>query len=297
MLRLAAGLPDALVGLAPDLGGALGLRLHDRPQPPGQALAVHRVLEDRVEHGAEDVVLALVKRAVADPHRVRARIAREILTEGLGQVAAAVDPVHDLQPAVAVGLEVGDELHELVRLPVESQEVQRLEREGRVAHPRVAVVPVALAARRLRKRGRQRGHRRPGRHVGQALDRQRRALDRLAPAVVGERARPGEPTAPEADRLVDPALRVVDVVGRRQALAPGERGVGALAGLERVPGADPVGLDAERQVGLQPDRLAGAGGIGRVAAVVDERPLGRRRGRSRRPARRSARARPRPRGR
>ena len=35
VLRLAAGLPDALVGLAPHRGGALGLGLDDRPQPRG----------------------------------------------------------------------------------------------------------------------------------------------------------------------------------------------------------------------------------------------------------------------
>ena len=101
MLRLAAGLPDALVGLAPHLGGALGLRLHDRPQAPGQALAVHGVLEDRVEHRAEHVVLTLVEGAVADPHRAGSRVARQVLAERLGQVAAPVDPVHDLQAAVA----------------------------------------------------------------------------------------------------------------------------------------------------------------------------------------------------
>ena len=117
---------------------------------------------------------------------LRAGVARELVAVRLGQVAPAVDAVHDLQRAVVVRLEVGDELHELVGLPVEVEVVQRLQRERRVAHPRVAVVPVALAARRLGQRGRQRRHRRPGRHVRQPLDRQRRALDRLAPAMVGQ---------------------------------------------------------------------------------------------------------------
>ncbi len=39
VLRRAARLPDALVGLAPDGRRAVGLRLHDRPQAPGEALA------------------------------------------------------------------------------------------------------------------------------------------------------------------------------------------------------------------------------------------------------------------
>ena len=63
--------------------------------------------------------------------------------------------------------------------------MQRLQRERRVAHPGVAVVPVALPARRLRQRRRQRGDRRAGRHVGQALDRECRALDRVPVAMVG----------------------------------------------------------------------------------------------------------------
>ncbi len=117
---------------------------------------------------------------------LRPGVAGEVVARGLGQVAAAVDPVHDLQRPVLVGLEVGDELHELLGLPVEVQVVQRLQREGRVAQPRVAVVPVALAAGRLRQRGRERRDGRAGRHVGEALDRERRALDRVAPAVVGD---------------------------------------------------------------------------------------------------------------
>ena len=77
--------------------------------------------QDRVEHRAVDVVLALVEGAVADPHRPGAGVPGELLAERLGEVAPAVDPVHDLQRAVLVGLEVGDELHELLGLPVEVQ--------------------------------------------------------------------------------------------------------------------------------------------------------------------------------
>ena len=186
VLRLAARLPDPLVGLAPDLRRAFGLRLDDRPEAPRQPLAAPRVQQDRVEHGAEDVVLPLVEGAVADPHGPCACVAGQVVARGLGQVAAAVDSVHDLQRAVLGRLDVGDELHELVGLPVEVEAVQRLQREGRVAHPGVAVVPVPLAAWCLGERGRERGHRCAGRHVRQPLDRQRRALDRVAQPVVGD---------------------------------------------------------------------------------------------------------------
>ena len=205
VLGLSPGLPDPLVGVAPDLSCALRLRLDDRPQPPRHALAGARMEQDRVEHRAEDVVLALVEGAVADPHRARAGVARELVERLLGEVPPAVDPVHDLERPVRIGLEVGDELHELVGLPVELEPVQRLERERGVAHPCEAVVPVPLAAGRLRKRRGCRGHRRAGRHVGEPLDRQRGALDGLAPAVVDVPGSP-EPVAPE-DRRWRPSGR------------------------------------------------------------------------------------------
>ena len=131
--------------------GAPGLRLDQPPQPSRQPLAAAAVQQDRVQHRAEDVVLPLVEGSVADPDRMGAGVAGQFVAGGLGEVAPAVDAVHDLQGAVLVGLQVGDELHELVGLPVQIQEVQGLQGERRVPHPGVAVVPVALAARRLRQ--------------------------------------------------------------------------------------------------------------------------------------------------
>ena len=295
VLRRAARLPDALVGLAPDLRRALGLRLDDRPEPPRQPLALARVEQDRVEHRAEDVVLALVERAVADPDRARARVAGEVVARRLGQVAPAVDPVHDLQRPVLGRLDVGDELHELVGLPVEVEPVQRLQRERRVAHPRVAVVPVALAARRLGQRRRERGHRRAGRHVGEALDRERRALDRIAEAVVGD-AGPAEPGAPEADRRGDPRVGLVDVLRCGELLGPRQRAVRAVA-RRRARGGRARGCPRCRARGRDRGGSSGRRRWRRPrAGPVDERPLGRRCGRSRRPARRRARPRRRPRG-
>ena len=206
VLRLAPRLPDPLVGLPPHGGRALGLRLDERPEPAREALAAPGVEEDRVEGGAEDVVLALVEGAVADPDRPGAGVPAQVLQRRLGQVAPAVDPVHDLQGAVLVDLEVGDELHELVGLPVEVEPVQRLQRERGVAHPAVAVVPVPLAAGRLGQRRGQGGDGRAGRHVGEPLDGQRRALDRAAPPVVRD-PRLVQPVAPEGDRGVDACAR------------------------------------------------------------------------------------------
>ena len=275
VLRVAAGLPDALVGIPPDLCRALRLALDDRPQPPRHALAATRMEQDRVERRPEDVVLALVEGPVADPHRVGSGVARELVARGLGEVAAPVDPVHDLERAVVVRLEVGDELHELVGLPVQIQEVQRLQREGRVADPGEAVVPVALTARRLRQRGGERRDGGAGRHVREALDRQRRALDRPAPAVV-DGASTVQPVAPVGRGGGQASVGLVDVLRGGELLGPRKRAIGLLALLEGVPGPDPFALDSDRHVGLEPDRLPGAGRVGRVAAIVDQRPLRRR---------------------
>ena len=102
VLRRAACLPDALVGLSPHTDRAFRLRLDDRPQPSGRRL-LRRVCS-RIESsaGAEDVVLPLVEGAVADAHRTGACIAGEVIQRRLRQVTASVDPVHDLQRAVLV---------------------------------------------------------------------------------------------------------------------------------------------------------------------------------------------------
>ena len=120
-----------------------------------------------------------------------------------------------------VALEVGDELHEVVGLPVEAERVQPPQRERRVAHPAVAVVPVALATGRLGQRGGRGGDRRAGRRVGQSLQRQRRALQMLAPPVVRE-APAGEPVAPVVEGGLQALLGVRAVLGavRGRAVQP-----------------------------------------------------------------------------
>ena len=294
MPRRAAGLPDALVGLAPRVHRALGLALDDRPQPAREPLAAAGVEQDAVQDGAVDVVLALVEGAVADPDRARAGVAREVVARGLGEVAAAVDPVHDLHRAVGVGLEVGDVLHELLGLPVEVEPVQRLQREGGVAHPGVPVVPVALAAGRLGQRRGRGGDGRAGRHVRQALDGEDRARDRLAelrdPAS-GRRSPTSASSAwwrpsASAPRRRSPARRAPPAHDRAQ--------YARSRGVQGVAGAHAAALDPHRHVGRQPQRHARAGRVGAVAVVLGA-PTRPRCGRSRTPARTRARPRPCPR--
>ena len=228
--------------------------------------------KDRIEHHAVDVVLTLVEGAVPDPHRPRALVAGKVVAGRLGEITAAVDPVHDLQRAVLGRLEIRNELDELVGLQVQVQPVQRLQGEGGVAHPGVAVVPVALAPRSLGQRGRGRCDRRAGRHVRQALDRKRRTLDRLREVMVRE-AGPPDPEAPESRCCRDPRLGVIDVLWAREPFRPGEGAVRTLTRLERVSPSDTAALDSERQVGPQPERLPGAARVGRVRVAVSQCPL------------------------
>src|SRR5262249_2352066 len=169
MLWLAASLPDTLVGVAPDTAGALRLRLDDRPEPAWQALVSPGMEQNRVEDGAEDVVLALTIGGIAHANRARTCVAREVVPRRFVQLATTIDAVPDLQRAVLCALDIGNELHELVRFPVRVEPVERLEHKGCVAHPGVRVVPVALPAGCLGKGGGESSNRRTGRHKGETF--------------------------------------------------------------------------------------------------------------------------------
>ena len=216
MLRLAAHLPDAVVRVAPVRRRLLDLRAQHRPEALGQVVARAGVEVERVEHRAPHVVLVLRVRGVADAHRARVLVARQVVERALGQVGAPVDAVHDLEVALLGLRHVGDEVEEVVRLPVEAERVEAPERERRVPDPGVAVVPVALAARGLGEGGRGRGDDRPGGRVGQPLERERAALEVGAPRMVGEVAAV-EPVLPVMGRPGQPPGRLVDRARRRSA--------------------------------------------------------------------------------
>ena len=213
MLRVAADLPDPAVRLAPVLEGRLDLADEDRPDPLVEAVARLRVEVDRVEHRAPHVVLALPVGGVADADRPRPLVAGEVVEGLLLRHRLAVDAVHDLEVASSLG-DVGDEMEVVVRLPVEAERVEAPQRERRVADPAVAVVPVALAARRLGQRGRRRRDDGAARRVGQALQRERRALEVRAPRVVGERAA-RQPVLPVVGRPDEALVRVLEGARRR----------------------------------------------------------------------------------
>ena len=109
MLRFATSLPDALVGVAPNTGGASCLRLDDRPQLARQALVAAGVKQYGVEDSAEDVILVLAKGGIADANRARTCVPRQIISCRFEQIASAINAVHDLQRAVLGRLDVRDD--------------------------------------------------------------------------------------------------------------------------------------------------------------------------------------------
>ena len=78
---------------------------------------------DRVEQRPPDVVLPLPVRAVANPHRPRAFVPRQVVEGSLGKVPLTLDCVHHLEGRFALR-HVGDEVEEVVGLSVEAERVR-----------------------------------------------------------------------------------------------------------------------------------------------------------------------------
>ena len=222
-----------------------------RPHAVVEPVAGPGVQVDGVQHRTPDVVLPLPVRLVADPDRPRALVALQVRQFCLGQVAAAVDAVDDLQVAVPLG-HVGDEVVEVRRLPVEVQRVQAPEGEGRVPDPAVAVVVVARAARGLRQRCGGRGGDRTGRRIAEPLEGQRAAGQVRLPRVVRD-APAGEPVLPVVRGPGQPLVRLL--VGRRRlGVAPGQHAEPRVALLQQSPGHRTRTLETQPHVGGQRHR-------------------------------------------
>ena len=103
-----------------------------------------------VQDLAVGIQLQLSDGAVADSHRPRSAVAVqvELLLE---EAALSPDPEDDLKILGVTGGAAHDETAKAVRLALAAQLGQRPCTHARVAHPAVAVVPVALPAKRLRQ--------------------------------------------------------------------------------------------------------------------------------------------------
>ncbi len=124
--------------------GLLDLMLEHWPTLFVQLITRSGVQVHRVEEHPPDIVLTLVPRPVADPYRPGPVVAGEMVKGGFGQLALATDAVHDLECGVLLS-EIGQEVEEVVRFPVQSEFVQAGQHEGGVAHPAVPIIVVAVA--------------------------------------------------------------------------------------------------------------------------------------------------------
>jgi hypothetical protein len=206
--RLAAPLPQAAVGLAPGLGGAVDQVHQEAPVVVVGRMAAPVPPIGEIDEQAQRIELKLRSCAVADAHRASAAIALEVELE-LGDPALAAHPVRDVSgPSVARGREV-DEAAEAVGLVLVAEVGEGTDREGRVAHPGITVVPVAHTARGLGQRGGRGSGHSAGRLVGQRPEHQRRALD------AGRFGRPqvGGPLRPVPPRRLGPVQEPVDRFG------------------------------------------------------------------------------------
>ena len=141
-----ANLPDPRVLEPPPVDEPLEQLPHERPGRVVRRRAVRARLVERVEHLPVDVELELRRGGVPDAHRLRALVARQPVELVLVEAALAGEPVHDLH----VGRVAGDGAQEPVAPPDRLVAVARAQhgeqRQGRVAEPAEAVVPVADAA-------------------------------------------------------------------------------------------------------------------------------------------------------
>ena len=112
----------------------------------------------------------------------RALVARQPVEDQLGQAALAGDPVHQLQLRRRAGRRPQQPLPERPRLVQVARLQQRVQGEGGVAQPAEAVVPVAHAPDALGQRRGRRRHQAAGGRVGQRLQHDQRAHDRVPPA-------------------------------------------------------------------------------------------------------------------
>ena len=141
----AANLPDALVGLAPD-GLQMGNeRLLERPAARIRSEPRAAADRERVEHFAIGVELQLPDRGVADAHRSCPLIAGQPGDLVFVEPALACDAVHRLHVVRRAGDGAQKPFAPRPRFVEKARARQRQKREGRVAQPAIAIVPVARA--------------------------------------------------------------------------------------------------------------------------------------------------------
>jgi hypothetical protein len=224
--------PDALVRLSPLRHRGVDLAAGDRPDRARQSPSGKRRNRRRIDEGRSHVVLCVAHSRVADAYRPRAAVPHQVGELGLVRRVVAIQAVQVLERPFAMG-HVRQEREKVVRLPAEAERVQRPKRPRRVAHERIAKVPVPHAARDAREGRRRSSRHRARRRVGQRLQRQRATVQVRPPRMVGKTA-VRDPAAPVLRRSLHAGERLVDCL-RRLDVGPRERYERALRLAQRRP--------------------------------------------------------------
>ena len=165
----------------------------------------------RRHHLAVHVDLALGPRPVAHPDRRAVPPAGQVGQLPLGQVPLAAHPEHDLQVSAPDQRRRGGRaeiVEESFRLVRAGRHPQRVHGQRGVPDPGIAVVPVTVAADRLRERGRRSGDDRAGGVEGQGLQHPAAVVHEIGPGP-GVTLMQSRPRTPRGHRVSQPAAQLV----------------------------------------------------------------------------------------
>src|SRR5262245_9906923 len=151
MVPASAHFPDTLVGLLPILTQPIETAPNAYPAVIAEGHNIFVVQVEGIEELPENIQLELAIGTVADSHGPGATIAVQVIEGLLREIVPAVDAVNDLQCGAGINLS-GTRLqpsHEFVGFLRESDPEQPVQREGGVADPGVAIVPISAPAEQL----------------------------------------------------------------------------------------------------------------------------------------------------
>src|SRR5262249_43940115 len=143
--------PDAVIRITPLAGGGFDQSAEPFPQLFINLAAMLRPFVSAIENLAVDVVLNLLGRRVAPSRRTLTTIPSDPLVCSLRGRAGAVEVIDRFGTAAAL-YRVQRPTEKPQRLLRAADAIERVNRERRVAQPRVAIIPVALAADHFRQR-------------------------------------------------------------------------------------------------------------------------------------------------
>ena len=171
--RLAANLPDTVVGLRPSRGGGVGHVDEKRRSRSVEFSYAHREVLRGRQQLAVHIELGLLPRSVPDAHGPTIGIPAQVFELVLEQQSFAANAVHDLQWVRRVD-------HSARRRSEESKELggfvraggdpERFEGHARVADPTESIVPISTGTDRFGQRRRRGGHYRARGCIGQRLE-------------------------------------------------------------------------------------------------------------------------------